>query len=119
MSVNGRRSHIEIIGDILKLGRTGKTDIMYSCDLSYYQLQKYLRFLVEGSFLKMDSGGNGRKFYQPTVAGERLLRYINKVRVLLGLADRDADTTAEIDANSALSEESQNYSTLSKVSGRV
>lgn len=88
--VVGRRSNIEIIGDILRLGKTGKTNIMYGCDLSYYQLQKYLRFLLEHGFIEMD-GKSARRSYRPTSNGEQLLNHIEEVRFLLGLSDRDAD----------------------------
>jgi predicted transcriptional regulator len=37
-----RRSSVEVIADILRLGQAGKTEIMYSANMSYFQLQKYL-----------------------------------------------------------------------------
>ena len=39
-----RRSNIEIIGDMLRVGSNGagKTEIMHSANMSYSQLQKYL-----------------------------------------------------------------------------
>ncbi len=98
--MNGRRSNIEIISDILRLGRTGKTDILYGCDLSYYQLQKYLGFLVARGFLEVDGHNNTRKRYKPTTRGEQLLSHIDQVRVILGLPDRDADID-RVEAGSA------------------
>ena len=43
--MNQRRSNIEIIGDMLRVGENGagKTEIMYSANMSYSQLQKYLK----------------------------------------------------------------------------
>ena len=35
-----RRSSVEVIADILRLGQAGKTEIMYSANMSYFQLQK-------------------------------------------------------------------------------
>ncbi|MBM4433417.1 MAG: hypothetical protein FJ025_05395, partial [Chloroflexi bacterium] len=44
MKVNQRRSNIEIIAEMLKVGENGagKTKIMYNANLSYTQIQKYL-----------------------------------------------------------------------------
>ena len=92
----GRRSYIEIIGDILRLGKSTEIGVRYSCDLSYYQSQKYLRFLVTRGFLEMDRGGNSRKRYKPTTNGEQLLSYIDDVRELMRLPDRDADMTEDV-----------------------
>ena len=98
--MSGRRSNIEIIGDILRLGKTGKTDILYSCDLSYYQLQKYLSFLMARGFLEMDGHAGSRKSYKPTANGAQLLSHIDRLRVILGLPDRDADTD-QVEADGA------------------
>ncbi len=38
-----KRSRIEVMADILRLGEAGKTEIMFEANLSYIQLQKYLR----------------------------------------------------------------------------
>ncbi len=48
---NQKRSRIEVMADILRLGEAGKTQIMFEANLSYIQLQKYLRQLTEGGFL--------------------------------------------------------------------
>ena len=42
-----RRSSVEVIADILRLGQAGKTEIMYSANMSYFQLQKYLKYLLK------------------------------------------------------------------------
>ena len=44
VSVSRRRSNIEIIADMLRIGENGagKTEIMYSANMSYHQIQKYL-----------------------------------------------------------------------------
>jgi predicted transcriptional regulator len=48
----GRRSNIEVIADMLRLGEAGKTEIMYSANMSYFQLQKYLAFLMQRGFIE-------------------------------------------------------------------
>ena len=88
--MSNRRSNIEIIADILRLGIVGKTDILYGCDLSYHQMHRYLRFLLAQGFLKSDDDEDTPKRYKPTKVGEQLLSDIDKVRALLELRDRDA-----------------------------
>ncbi len=89
--MQSRRCNIEIIADILRIGGTGgKTNIMYGCDLSYHQLQRYLRFLLARGLMELHSGDEMRKTYKPTAEGEQLLGIIDSVRALLGLEDHDA-----------------------------
>ena len=83
MSMIGRRSNVEIIGDILRLGKSGKTAIMYDADLSYYQLQKYLQFLTGRGFLEQVPAPAPNKSFNPTDKGEQLLGQIDKVMGLL------------------------------------
>ena len=47
-----RRSNIEIIGEMLRLGENGagKTELMYGVNMSYTQIQKYLSFLINHGF---------------------------------------------------------------------
>ena len=99
--MHSRRSSIEIIADILRLGETGKTDILYSCDLSYHQLQKYLDFLIAHGFLELDGHNNPRKHYKPTADGKQLLSHIDEVRLLLGLRDHD-EATVQVEGNSII-----------------
>jgi predicted transcriptional regulator len=53
-SIQRKRSDIDIIADILKEAKKTKrkTRIMYSCNLSYKQLEIYLRFLLEVGLLE-------------------------------------------------------------------
>ena len=48
VTVSRRRSNIEIIADMLRVGENGagKTEIMYSANMSYSQIQRYLDYLV-------------------------------------------------------------------------
>jgi predicted transcriptional regulator len=90
--MDNRRSNIEIIADILRLGHTKKTDIMYGCDLCFSQAQRYLPFLLERGLLEEDERINGRRTYRPTDEGKLLLAHIERVRELMDLPDRDAYT---------------------------
>ena len=91
-----RRSNIEIMADILRLGRVSRTDILYGCDLSYHQLIKYLHFLIERGFLKPEESGNSRRSYIPTTQGGQLLVHIDRVREIMQLPDRDADPREQV-----------------------
>ena len=53
VAVGNRRSNIEIIADMLRVGENGagKTEIMYSANMSYSQIQKYLDYLVNQGFI--------------------------------------------------------------------
>lgn len=87
MRVNRRRSDIEIIADMLKVGENGagKTEIMYSANMSYSQIQKYLGYLVAQGFIGKMKMGNPSVTYQITDSGLKLLQLINNIREMLGL----------------------------------
>ena len=89
MKVNQRRSNIEIIADMLKIGENGvgKTRIMYGANLSYSQIQKYLGFLVGQGFIDKMEVGNPAVTYKVTENGLKLLNTINRLREMLGLDD--------------------------------
>ena len=58
LNLDRRRSSIEVIADILRLGEAGKTEIMYSANMSYHQLQKYLSFLIDMKLIDKVTVGN-------------------------------------------------------------
>ena len=81
--VNARRSEFEIIREILMLSRDGtkRTEILYQCNLSYTQLQKYLPFLLERDIVKehrVKNNGNSIKIYKITQKGNLFLEDIGK-----------------------------------------
>ncbi len=84
---NHKRSHIEVMADILRLGEAQKTEIMFSANMSYLQLQKYLRYLTEGGFLERVVVPNPGTKYCVTRKGERLLRSIDVVLDMLQLKE--------------------------------
>jgi predicted transcriptional regulator len=77
--MNKRRSNIEIIADMLRVGENGagKTEIMYSANMSYTQIQKYLGFLLSHGFINKVKVGNPVVTYQVTDKGGELLKNIN------------------------------------------
>lgn len=79
-----RRSNIEIIGDMLRVGANGangagKTEIMYSANMSYSQLQKYLSMLISHGFIDRLEVGNPVVTYRVTERGSTLLRSIDTI----------------------------------------
>ena len=89
MRVNRRRSNIEIIAEMLKVGENGagKTKIMYNANLSYTQIQKYLGFLISQGFIDKMEMGNPSVNYQVTESGLKLLEGISSLMTMLGLDD--------------------------------
>jgi predicted transcriptional regulator len=87
--VSRRRSNIQIIRDMLKVGENGagKTEIMYSANMSYTQIQKYLSFLVNHGFIDRLEVGNPVVTYQVTERGRRLLKSIDTVLEVLELEE--------------------------------
>ncbi len=82
---NYKRSHIEVMADILRLGEAGKTEIMYNANLSYLQAQKYLRYLTESGFLDRVVVPNPGVKYRVTTKGQQLLDRIDVVLDMLDL----------------------------------
>ena len=83
LNIDRRRSSIEVIADMLRLGEAGKTEIMYSANMSYFQLQKYLKFLLELKLIDKVTVGNPMVTYRVTKKGLRLLRSIDSILEML------------------------------------
>ena len=84
-----RRSSIEIIADMLRVGENGagKTEIMYSANMSYTQIQKYLGFLLSNGFINKVEVGNPIVTYHVTDKGQGVLRNIDSITEVLGFRD--------------------------------
>ena len=85
--MNNRRSNIEVVADMLRLGEAGKTEIMYSANMSYAQLQKYLTFLLQLGLIDKVTVGNPVVTYRVTKKGLRLLRSIDSILETLELRE--------------------------------
>lgn len=87
--MNLRRCNIEIIGDMLRVGENGagKTKIMYSANMSYSQMEKYLRFLISHGFIDKVEVGNPKVTYRVTDKGLSLLKSIDAVLEALEFRD--------------------------------
>ena len=84
-----RRSSIEVIADMLRLGEAGKTEIMYSANMSYFQLKKYLNFLLELNLIDRVTVGNPVITYRVTRKGLRLLEHIDNILEILEVKEKD------------------------------
>lgn len=84
-----RRSSIEVIADILRLGEAGKTEIMYSANMSFRQLQKYLSFMLQLGLITKVEVGNPIITYRVTKKGLRLLRNIDGILEVLEFREED------------------------------
>lgn len=99
--VNGRRSAIEIIYDMLSVCRTGeanKTAVMYRSNLSHSQLMRYLVFLNDQGLVEKDRSGK----YHLTSKGDQLLDQISEVLdVLSDLQDEGTDRAGAVGTRGA------------------
>ncbi|MBN1160393.1 MAG: hypothetical protein JXA17_00375 [Dehalococcoidales bacterium] len=79
LSIRQRRSNIEIIADMLRVGENGagKTEIMYTANMSYHQIQKYLGYLIDQGFINRVNIDNSMVVYQVTESGFKLLKAID------------------------------------------
>lgn len=87
--MNRRRSNIQIMRDMLKIGENGagKTKLMYSANMSYAQIQKYLAFLVGHGLIDKVEVGNPSITYHVTEKGLSLLKSIDAVLEVLDMED--------------------------------
>jgi predicted transcriptional regulator len=85
IGVNRRRSNIEIIADMLRVGENGagKTEIMYTANMSYSQIQKYLDYLVNQGFINKVNMDNTMIAYQVTASGLKLLKAIDSLMEMM------------------------------------
>jgi len=74
-----QHSDIEIIADMLRVGENGagKTEVMYTADMSYHQIQKYLEYLINQGFINKVNLDNTVIAYQVTESGLKLLKAID------------------------------------------
>jgi len=80
------RTRIDIMANILhiSIGGAKKTHIMYKCNLSYNQLQTYLKALSDRKLLKKAFlGGNNKSFYETTPKGRVFLEAYSNIKGLL------------------------------------
>lgn len=65
----------------------GKTEIMYSANMSYSQLQRYLGLLISQGFIDRLEVGNPVVTYRVTTRGSALLKSIDAILEILEFRD--------------------------------
>lgn len=73
---NKHRGSLDIIADILEAskGKVRKTYLMYRCNLSFKQLENYLKLLLKrGLISAIEDDGNNASLYKTTEKGEYFL----------------------------------------------
>jgi predicted transcriptional regulator len=84
-----RRSSVEIIADMLRVGEkvAGKTEIMYSANMSYNQNERYMDYLISEGFLDKINLGNSVVAYKVSDSGLKLLKTIDTLMDMLNSND--------------------------------
>lgn len=87
LSSSLKRNEIDIMASILSEASKGarKTRIMYRCNLSYRQLQVYLKLLMDIKLLMLvfEEGDSKADFYQTTTKGHNFLDAYGKLNELM------------------------------------
>ena len=80
-----KRSRIEIMASILEKAKEGskKTYIMNDCNLSFRQLQKYLKSMRIRELMRKENRGSSI-IYKITGKGQKFLKRYSKLALLLG-----------------------------------
>ncbi len=74
---------------IIGANGAGKTEIMYSANMSYSQLQKYLSLLISQGFVDRLEVGNPVVTYRVTEKGSTLLQTIDTILDVLEFKNDD------------------------------
>jgi predicted transcriptional regulator len=79
-----RRDRLYIIAEILELAKDGalKTQLMYKANLSFTQLNDYLKLMLKINFLERFVK-NGKDFYKATEKGLEFLQRYQEITELL------------------------------------
>ena len=83
-TVTKRRDKLSIMAEILEVSRNGtlKTQIMYKANLSFAQLNEYLRFMLKTQLLDKFNA-SGKNVYGVTKKGEDFIHRHNNLKELI------------------------------------
>jgi predicted transcriptional regulator len=89
-----RRDKLVIMAEITEISKNGalKTQIMYRANLSFAQLNDYLRVLMETSLLEKTSS-NGKEVYRSTSKGRE---FLEKHTQVINLLRRDSTSRINV-----------------------
>ncbi len=91
VSVGQRQNNIEVIGDILRAGKngSGRAEVVYTGDMSYPQIQKYLDYLINEGFINKVNLDKTMVVYQVTESG---LKFLKAIDTLLNMMESTHDS---------------------------
>lgn len=81
--LHSKRSHLEIIAEILRSGSAGKTDLMFNVNMSHEQAGKYLAVLQSRGYMEKETRIESKTLYRCTEKGRKLVGGIDAVLSLL------------------------------------
>ncbi|MEM2912130.1 MAG: winged helix-turn-helix domain-containing protein [Candidatus Bathyarchaeia archaeon] len=92
-----RRDKLYIIAEILEIAGDGalKTQIMYRANLSFTQLNEYLKFMLKIRFLDMFIK-DGKEFYKATEKGLDFLQKYREITDLLKTENENVKTNIKV-----------------------
>lgn len=69
------------------LGGSKKTHVMYRCNLSFTQLEKYLSFMRSKGLLRIvvEDGSRKSELFEPTEKGNSFLQKYGRLKALLSV----------------------------------
>lgn len=90
-----RRDRLQIMAQILQIAKQGslKTSVMYKANLSFSQLNKYLKLLLDLRLLETRNENN-RVVYKTTKKGQKYLESHREIMELLQSCDPESETRA-------------------------
>jgi predicted transcriptional regulator len=86
LSLEGRRSTIQIVAEILRLLRLGeasRTEVMYTVNMSHHQARKYVSWLLELGLVEEIDKEHRFACYRATSKGLQLLSQIEHMQEML------------------------------------
>jgi len=92
-----RRDKLYIIAEILEIAREGvlKTQIMYRANLSFTQLNDYLKFMEKVSLIDRKVE-NGKEIYKATSKGLEYLQRYREITELLKVDDGNGKNNVKV-----------------------
>jgi len=81
---DSRRSSLDVIADILDTSRDGvkKTHLMYHCNMSFTQLERYLNLILKTRLVVIEDDGP-KLFFKTSGKGRRFLKSYQSLKVLM------------------------------------
>jgi len=98
-----RRDKLYIIAEILEIAKDGvlKTQIMYRANLSFTQLNDYLKFMLKNGLLDKVLL-NDKEVYRATIKGVNFLQRYHEITELLKTEENDYKNNVKIPPPSIL-----------------